>query len=304
MSDHGIADKIEILKKEKNAVILAHYYAPDEVQSVADYVGDSYYLAKIATQLKEQIIVFAGVFFMGESAKLLNPDKKVLLPETYADCPMAHMVDIDRIIEVKKQYPNVKVVCYINSTAEIKRYADVCVTSSNALKIVKALPNKDIFFIPDENLGRYIASMVPEKNFIFNEGYCHVHKSITKESVIKAKQAKPEAIVLVHPECTMDVIDLADYVGSTSGIIDYATASEANEFIIGTEMGVLFELQKRNPNKKFYSVSHKQFCPNMKKISLDKVLDVLEKENNEIVLDEQILEQANLPLKRMLELAK
>ena len=173
-----IKNEIQKLKKEKDAVILAHYYVDGEVQEIADYVGDSYYLAEIATKVPESTIVFCGVSFMGESAKILNPKKRVVMADGHADCPMAHMVDVDKIREVRNEYPDVSVVCYVNSTAEIKAESDVCVTSSNALKIVKNLPNKDIFFIPDENLGRFVASQLPEKHFIFNDGFCHVHRSI------------------------------------------------------------------------------------------------------------------------------
>ena len=221
-----VIEQINRLKKEKNAVILAHYYVDGEVQAIADYVGDSYFLAKKATTVDADVILFCGVSFMGESAKILNPQKKVVMADKNADCPMAHMVDELKIKEVREQYPDVSVVCYVNSTAEIKALSDVCVTSSNALKIVKNLPNKDIFFIPDNNLGRYTAEQIPEKHFIFNDGFCHVHKSIHKEELLKAKEAKPEAVVVAHPECTPDVVALGDYVGSTSGIIDYATASD------------------------------------------------------------------------------
>lgn len=300
----SVLDQIKRLKKEKNAVILVHYYVNDEVQDIADYIGDSYYLSKKATEVSEQVIVFCGVSFMGESAKILNPDKLVLMPDNLANCPMAHMADIDYIEKLRKEYDDLAVVCYINSTAELKVHSDVCVTSSNALKIVKALPNKNIFFIPDENLGRYIASLVPEKNFIFNDGFCHVHKSITKENVLKAKKAKPDALVLVHPECTMDVLELADYIGSTSGIIDYATNSDAKEFIICTEMGVLHQLTLKNPDKKFYSVGIRQFCPNMKKVTLEKVRDVLINENNAVAVSDEVRKKAGIPLARMLELAK
>ena len=300
----SVLDQIKRLKKEKNAVILAHYYVNDEVQDIADYIGDSYYLSKKATEVSEQVIVFCGVSFMGESAKILNPDKLVLMPDNLANCPMAHMADIDYIENLRKEYDDLAVVCYINSTAELKVHSDVCVTSSNALKIVKALPNKNIFFIPDENLGRYIASLVPEKNFIFNDGFCHVHKSITKENVLKAKKAKPDALVLVHPECTMDVLELADYIGSTSGIIDYATNSDAKEFIICTEMGVLHQLTLKNPDKKFYSVGIRLFCPNMKKVTLEKVRDVLINENNAVAVSDEVRKKAGIPLARMLELAK
>lgn len=300
----NIVSQIEMLKKEKNAVILAHYYVNDEVQKIADYIGDSYYLAKIAKEVPQQVICFCGVSFMGESAKILNPEKTVVMPDPDADCPMAHMVDIDRIKEVREQYKDVAVVCYINSQADIKQYADVCVTSSNAMKIVNSLPNKNIFFIPDENLGRYLATQLPDKNFIFNDGFCHVHKSINKEEVIKAKIARPDALILAHPECTMEVLALADYIGSTSGIIDYATASDAKEFIICTEMGVFYELNQKNPEKKFYSVGHRQFCPNMKRITLEKVRASLENLSTEVELDEELSKKANYPLNRMLELAK
>lgn len=300
----NIISQIEQLKKEKDAVILAHYYVNDEVQKIADYIGDSYYLAKIAKQVSQSVICFCGVSFMGESAKILNPEKTVIMPDKDADCPMAHMVDIDRIKEVREQYEDVAVVCYINSQADIKQYADVCVTSSNAQKIVNALPNKNIFFIPDENLGRYLSTQLPDKNFIFNDGFCHVHKSIEKEEVLKAKQARPDALVLAHPECTLEVLALADYIGSTSGIIDYASKSDAKEFIICTEMGVFYELNQKNPDKKFYSVGHRQFCPNMKRITIEKVIKSLQELAPAVEMDEELSKKAEYPLNRMLELAK
>lgn len=295
--------RIQELKKEKDAVILAHYYVNADVQEIADYVGDSYYLSEIATKVKNQTIVLCGVSFMGESAKILNPGKTVLLPDENADCPMAHMAKIERIEEVRKEYKDVAVVCYVNSTAELKKHSDVCVTSSNALKIVQALPNKNIFFIPDENLGRFVAQKCQDKHFILNQGYCHVHTNITKEVMEKARAARPDAKVLVHPECREDVIALADYVGSTSGIIDYATKSNNKEFIIGTEMGVLYELQKKNPDKKFYAAGNVQICPNMKKITLEKVITALETGTPEVTLDKEMLEAAHAPLRRMLELS-
>lgn len=295
-----VIQHIKDLKQKRNAIILAHYYVNDQVQAIADYVGDSFYLSKVATTTSAKVIVFAGVSFMGESAKLLNPEKRVLLPDMYADCPMAHMVDIDRIHELRQQYDDLAVVCYINSTAAIKEHADVCVTSSNALSIVKSLPNQHIYFIPDENLGRYIASLVPEKTFLFNHGFCHVHTSITKENVLRAKERKPNAKVLVHPECTMDVLALADYIGSTLGIINYATQSTEKEFIICTEMGIFYELNQKNPTKKFYSVGHRQFCPNMKKITVEKVAHCLEHLSGEVLLHEETLSKAKLPLERML----
>ncbi len=299
-----IAEEIKQLAKEKDVVILAHYYVDGEVQAIADYVGDSYYLSKIATEVKQKNILFCGVTFMGESAKILNPEKKVIMADELADCPMAHMVDLDKIEEVRKQYKDVAVVCYVNSTAEIKAKSDVCVTSSNAIRVVKALENKRIFFIPDNNLGRYVASKVPEKEFIFHDGFCHVHTSITKEQVEAAKKLYPASLVLAHPECTEDVLALADFIGSTSEIIDYATRSENENFIICTEMGVFYELMQKNPQKKFYSVGHRQFCPNMKRITLEKVKNALLTMQPELVLDEEIRKKSFLPLSKMLELAR
>lgn len=302
MNDNQI--RIEQLKKEKNAVILAHYYVHDEVQQVADYIGDSFYLSKIATKVDADTIVFCGVSFMGESAKILNPEKTVLMPDETADCPMAHMADIDRIERLREEYEDLAVVCYINSTAELKCHSDVCVTSSNAMKIVKKLPNQHIFFIPDENLGRYIASQVPEKHFIFNDGFCHVHAAISPEQVAAAKKTHPDAKFLVHPECKTAVLDLADFIGSTSEIIDYAANCDAKEYIIGTELGVLYELKTNNPDKTFYSAGSAQCCPNMKKISLEKIIHVLETGENSVHVTDELRRQANAPLERMLELAR
>ena len=241
---------------------------------------------------------------MGESAKILNPGKCVIMADEFADCPMAHMVDIAKIQQVREQYPDVAVVCYVNSTAEIKAYSDVCVTSSNALRVVQSLPNKHIFFIPDNNLGRYISTLVPEKEFIFNDGFCHVHTSIHRENVEEAKKLHPNAPVLTHPECTADVLEISDFIGSTSEILDYATKSDAKEFIICTEMGIFFELEQKNPDKRFYSVGHRQFCPNMKKITLEKVVRAMEEMEPEVTMDEELRVKANAPLVKMLELAK
>ncbi len=299
-----MAKEISRLKKEKNAVIMAHYYVDDDVQDIADYIGDSFFLSRKATEVDADIIVLCGVRFMGESAKVLNPDKKVLIPEIAADCPMAHMATVDRINEIRSQYPDVAVVCYVNSTAELKAASDVCVTSANALTIVSNLPNKDIYFIPDQNLAHYIAMRLPEKNFIFNDGFCHVHHSIRLSQLQTAKKARPNAPVLVHPECDPDVVAEADYVGSTSGIIKYVASSDADEFIIATELGVLHELKKQNPDKKFYSAGNTQICPNMKKLSMEKLLAALRDEEPEIVMDEDLMEKAKAPMMRMLELAK
>ena len=297
-------NKIRELKKLKNAIILAHYYAPAEVQKIADYVGDSFYLAKVAKNSTADVIVFCGVAFMGESAKILNPNKKVLMPDVSADCPMAHMVAEGRIKELREKYDDLAVVCYINSTAELKRQSDVCVTSSNAVKIVKALPNKNIFFIPDKNLGRYVAEQVPEKNVILNHGYCPIHVKVSLEEVLQEKKLHPTALVLSHPECEENILNISDYIGSTAEIIDFAKQSEKDAFIICTEDGVEFELIKANPNKKFYFTKTRPCCVDMKRNTLDKLLKVLETEENPIEVDEETRERALVPLNRMLELAK
>lgn len=300
----SIAEEIQKLKKEKDAVILAHYYVRPEVQDIADYIGDSYYLSKVAVGLKEQTIVFCGVSFMGESAKALNPGKTVLMPDLGADCPMAHMADPETIQKMRDTYEDLAVVCYINSTAELKKYSDVCVTSANAVKIVKALPNKNIFFIPDRNLAHYIAGLVPEKHFVYNEGFCPTHERMQAEEVLEVKEKHPEALVLSHPECRTEILDISDYIGSTSGIIKYATESEGKEFIICTEEGVSYKLQKDNPEKQFYFPESVPTCPNMKKNTLEKILHVLESGENQVQVTEELRKASVKPLERMLELAK
>lgn len=297
-----VKERIQSLKEKHNAIILAHYYVPDEVQDIADYIGDSFYLSKVAAQTNADTLVLCGVSFMGESAKIINPDKTVLMPDLEADCPMAHMADINKIKELRQQYDDLAVVCYINSTAELKKYSDVCVTSANALKIVRALPNKNIFFVPDENLGKYVASQVPEKHFIFNDGRYPIHAGLTADTLMRTKKAHPEAQVLIHPECTPDTLKLADYIGSTSGIIRYATESSCHSFIICTENGVMHELRKQNPDKEFYLADESFSCPGMKRITLEKVLDVLEHQNHKITVDEQLRKDSMIPLERMLKL--
>lgn len=299
-----IQDEIQILKKEKDAVILAHYYVRPEVQAIADYIGDSFYLSKIAEKLPNRTIVFCGVSFMGESARLLSPDKKVLMPDMEADCAMAHMVTKEEVDQARKAYDDLAVVCYINSTAEIKSWSDVCVTSANAVKIVKNLPNKNILFIPDKNLGRHVAEQVPEKHVILVKGFCPVHEHMKAEEITVLRQAHPKAEVLSHPECGEEVLKLSDYIGSTSGIIAYASESEKQEFIIATETGVLYELQKRNPEKHFYFPETEPVCTDMKKITLEKVLQVLKSEENEAHVSNELAEESRKPLKRMLELAQ
>ena len=299
-----IVEKIQQLKKEKNAVILAHYYVRPEVQEIADYIGDSFYLSKVAVDLKEQTVVFCGVSFMGESAKILNPNKIVLMPDMHADCAMAHMADKETIQKMRETYEDLAVVCYINSTAELKQYADVCVTSANAVKIVRALPQKNIFFIPDKNLARYVAEQVPEKHVILNQGYCPIHEKMKVEEVKKAKEMYPQAEVLVHPECPESVCQLADYIGSTSGIISYATKSDCQEFIICTEVGVRYQLEKQNPEKHFYFTEKEPVCEDMKLITLEKILEVLEQEENTVQISDELRTHSGKPLEKMLELAR
>lgn len=300
----SIKDEIEQLKKEKNAVILAHYYVPDEVQEIADYIGDSFYLSKMAKKTDADVIVFAGVSFMGESAKILNPGKTVLLPDGTADCAMAHMASVERVKQMREKYEDIAVVCYINSTAELKTVSDVCVTSSNAVKIVKALPNKNVFFIPDGNLAAYVAQQVPEKNIIPNDGFCPVHKAITTDTVEKAKAEHPQGKFLVHPECTKEILEMADFVGSTSEIIGFVEKSQGEEFLIGTEEGVMYELKKKCPDKKFYSVMQGQKCHDMKKVTLEKIRDSLKYETFRVEVSEETRRLAQKALDRMLELAK
>lgn len=292
------------LKEEKNAVILAHYYASEEVQQNSDYVGDSFYLAKIAKESTADIIVFCGVYFMGESAKILNPGKKVLMPDITASCPMAHMVAKGKIEEMKAKYEDLAVVCYINSTAELKAQSDVCVTSSNAISIVRSLPNKNIFFIPDKNLGSFVAQNVPEKNIILNDGYCPIHAAISVKEVKEEKRNHPNALVLTHPECEAEILDLSDYVGSTAEIIAYAAKSTCLEFIICTEDGVKFKLMNDNPAKKFYFPKNRPCCADMKLNTLEKLLHVLQTEENEIRVDAELGASALASLDRMLELAR
>ena len=298
-----LKENILQLKKEKNAIILAHLYEPDEIQEIADYVGDSYYLSKIARDCKEELIIFCGVKFMGESAKILSPHKKIILPATNAGCPMADMAEASDLKEMIEKYPNAFKVCYINSSYEVKALCDVSVTSSSALDILKNVPNKEILFLPDRNLGGYIAEFFPEKEFILWEGFCPTHERLTSEEVLKAKDEHPDVKVLAHPECNKPVRDLADYIGSTSGIINYATKCEDEEFIICTEEGILYELNKRNPHKEFH-FPERMICPNMKKTSLEKVSDALCGKIDEVILDKEISEKALTSLENMHKLGE
>ena len=303
-----LVEAIAGLKEARDAVILAHYYVAPEVQAVADYVGDSFYLAKLAKTLPQQTIVLCGVEFMGESAKLLNPQKTVLLPETAADCPMAHMVKRETVDAARAEYgDDLAVVCYVNSTVEIKSWSDVCVTSSNAVKIVRELPQGHVLFIPDQNLGRFVAQQVPQKHVLLNPGYCPRHHVITAEQVIAAQEAHPNALVLAHPECKAEVLDEADYIGSTAGIIKYAEESDAREFIIVTVRGVLYELERRcaGTGKRFYFPATKPTCVNMDMITLEKLVRCLQTGSGEVHIgvSDEAAEQAKLTLDRMLDYA-
>lgn len=294
-----LVQEILRLKKEKNAIILAHYYQPGLVQELADFVGDSYYLSEIARDCKEEVIMFCGVRFMAESAKILSPQKTVLMPCPSAGCSMADMASVKALVELKEKHPDAYVVCYINSTYNVKAHCDVSVTSSSALKILKNVPNKQIMFLPDRNLGGYISEFFPEKEFILWDGFCRCHNKISKEDILKVKEKHRDAKVLVHPECTKEIRDIADYIGSTSGIIDYATNNEGNEFIIGTEEGILHELKKKNQSKSFFIPGDEICCQDMKKTTLENLYDALLNMHNEIILDEDIRKRALRSLENM-----
>ena len=294
--------KIQQLKIEKDAIILAHYYERPEIQDIADYVGDSYYLSKIARDCKESTIVFCGVKFMAESAKILSPQKTVLLPNIDAGCPMAEMADADTLAKVKEEHPNAAVVCYINSTAEVKALCDVSVTSSSAVKIIENIDKDEIIFLPDKNLGEYISEKFPNKKFILWNGFCITHKKVKVENIDAIKLLKPEAKVLVHPECEASVRNVADFIGSTGEIIAYATKSSIKEFVIATEVGILHRLKKIKPRAEFYPVSDKAVCEYMKMITVEKLYESLRDNKFEVKVPEEIALKARLPIERMLEI--
>ncbi len=291
------------LKQQRDAVIVAHNYQIDDVQEIADVIGDSLALSRYCASSPQNMIVFCGVHFMAESAKILSPQKTVLLPEIGAGCPMADMVNTDDIREMKRTHPNAAVVCYINTSAEVKAECDICCTSSNAVKVIQSLAEEEIIFVPDKNLGDYIAKKVPEKRMIIWSGFCITHHRVTAEEVEKVKEAHPDALILVHPECKPEVVELADFVGSTKQIIDFAAASKEKKFIIGTEMGVLYRLKKDNPEKTFYLLSQGLVCPNMKKTRLESVYYALKEVKYKIELEEGILIKARTTLERMLKIA-
>jgi len=292
--------RIQELKKEKNAVMLCHNYQVPEVQDVGDYIGDSLGLSKAAAKTDADVIMFAGVDFMAESAKILSPGKKVVIPSGKARCPMAAMIDVEGLNVLKSEHPDAAVVAYVNTTAEIKAEVDVCCTSSNAVKVVKGLPNREIIFIPDTNLGLYVQREVPEKKLVFCQGYCHVHQAIRADDIKKMKELYPGAEVLVHPECPPEVIDLADGVLSTQGMMDHAANSRATEFIIGTEKDMCYRLSKEHPDKIFHPLDW-AICHAMKKINLENVLTCLESLEPEVTLSEDIIKKARIPLERMME---
>jgi quinolinate synthase len=297
----SLQQQIQKVKKRQHAVILAHNYQNPDIQDIADFVGDSLDLSLKATNTDAKVIVFCGVDFMAESAKILNPEKTVILPDKTANCPMAGMVDAESLRWLIKEHPDADVVAYINTTAEVKALADICCTSANGVKIVKSIAAKKIIFVPDRNLGLYIQKHVPEKEMILWPGVCRTHHDIKKEDVLVLKKKHPAAEILVHPECQPEIIDLADFVYSTNGMVAHAKASPKKEFIIGTEIGLCYRLEKENPEKRFYPIPS-AVCPNMKKTTLEKVLKSIETLEPKIHLPAEIMRNARLPLQRMMEI--
>lgn len=299
-----LVSKILELKKEKNAVILAHCYQNVEIDKVADYVGDSLYLSQMAAKTDADIIVFAGVYFMAETAKILSPSKKVLLPRKESGCLMADMINLAQLREFKTKNPNIPTVCYINSTAEVKSECDICCTSSNAVKIVESLGVKEVLFVPDTYLGKWVESKLNGVKIITYPGYCPTHLRITPENIREKREKYPKALVLAHPECHQEVAKLADYVGSTTGIMKFAAESDNKTFIIATELGVVERLERDYPEKEFILVSPKAFCPNMKWNHLEDIYNALKHEQYEINVNEEIANKAIDCIDRMLEVSK
>ena len=295
-------EEIKKLKKQQNAVVVAHNYQADEVQEVADMVGDSLALSRYCANNSADIVVFCGVEFMAESAKILSPTKTVLLPERNAGCPMADMVTSEALQEKKGEIPDAIVICYINSSAVVKAESDICCTSSNAIKVAKTVKQDKIIFVPDQNLGYYVAQNVPEKQIILWEGFCATHHKVRAEQVEKIREAHPDAVLLVHPECRPEVVEKADFVGSTKQIIDYARSSDKIKFIVGTEAGILYSLKKENPQKIFYLMAPGLICPDMKKTSLNSVYTALKEMKYQININEEIRLKAKGCLERMLEI--
>jgi len=299
MSD-SIKQQIRELLKSHNAVLLAHNYMRDEVQEIADITGDSLALSMEAARTTADVIVFCGVHFMAESAAILSPDKRVLLPRPDAGCPMADMVTAAELEALKAKHPGVPVVTYVNSSAEVKAHSDICCTSANALKVVRSLKEAELIFVPDRNLGRWVAQFVPEKRFIFWEGYCPTHERMTVEAVLKKKAEHPDALFVCHPESAPEVSALADHVCSTSGMYDWCRQNPAKRFIIGTEAGILYKLRKENPGKEFILASPALICPNMKLTSLEDVLYSLQTMSPVVTVPEEVRVRAKAALDRML----
>lgn len=299
-----LIDKIKKLKKEKNAVILAHCYQNEEIDKVADYVGDSLYLSQMAAKTDADIILFAGVYFMAQTAKILCPDKKVLLPRLESGCRMADMISLNQLREFKSKNPGIPTVCYINSTAEVKSECDICCTSSNAVKIVKSLNADKILFLPDTYLGKWVEEQLGNLEVITYPGFCPTHLQIRPEDIEKARKEYPNALVLAHPECHQSVTKLADYVGSTTGIMKYAVESDKKQFIIATEKGVVDRLTRDYTEKEFILIKENIVCPNMKWHTLIDIYNALENEEHEINVDEEIASKALCCIDRMLEVSK
>ena len=298
----SLIDNIVKLKTEKDAIILAHNYQIDEIQDIADFVGDSLQLSIAATKVKNRIIVFCGVHFMAETAKIISPERKVLLPDKYSGCPMADMITDKQMVNLKKEYPGAVVVCYVNTSARVKALSDICCTSSNAVKVVDSIPgDKQIIFIPDKYLGSYVQSQTGRKMILWN-GFCPTHARIDMKTIITLKKEHLSAVVLVHPECTPDVIEIADKVASTGGMLSFVKQSTKKEFIIGTEIGLIYRLKKENPDKVFYPASNHAICPNMKLINLEKLLWALEEEQFEIKLPQDVIDKARMAIDNMLAL--
>ncbi len=298
MTEKEIIERIKQLKKERNAVILAHNYQLPEVQDIADYTGDSLELSRIAAKVKEDVILFCGVDFMAETAKILAPEKTVLVPDKGAICPMAEMIEPEDLEKMRAEHPGVPVMCYVNSSAEIKAVSDVCCTSANSIGLAKLIDSNDVIFVPDKSLGGYTGAQTG-KNFILYDGFCPTHHRILAEDVRKAKAAHPEAVVLAHPECTEDVRALADYIESTSGILRRAKELPAKEFIVCTEQGLNHRLCKENPDKTFYTPSDLNICPNMKKNNLMKIMESLEKMRYKVEIDEETRKKALNAIEKM-----
>ena len=295
-----LKERIARLKKELNAIILAHYYQRDEIQEVADFRGDSFLLAQKAAQTDADVIVFCGVHFMGESAKILAPDKTVIIPDERAGCPMADMVNVEGLRALKRKHPNATVVTYINSSAEIKAETDICCTSSNAVKVIQSVKSDEIIWVPDKNLGHYVSQFTDKKMIIW-EGYCNTHDLLTVKDVEEMRRLHPNAQFVAHPECRPEVVEMADFVGSTTAIIKYCKESEHTEFIVGTEDGTGFQLRQDSPHKTFHFASKFLVCPNMKVNNLKKVVCCMETMQPQIYVPPQIAEKARLSLERMLQ---